>query len=158
MKLVFAGSFDPPTLGHIDIINRAANLSGELIVAIMINPAKPGMFTIEQRAELMSAAVSGINNVEIICWNGMLADLCRQYKIDAILRGVRGGLEFEAEKGRAAANAVLGGPDTIFISAAPELTHVNSTLVREILSFNGDVSGFVPGSEIDIIYKYLERS
>ena len=144
MRLVFPGSFNPPTLGHIDLIERAAKLGGELIVAVLYNPQKTYGVPAETRVKWLERCCSHLTNVRVTSHSGMLAELVKEVQADVILRGVRSVADYEEERSRAAANAAIGGTETLFLPARGEFQHICSNYVREILYFDGDISGFVP--------------
>jgi pantetheine-phosphate adenylyltransferase len=145
MKAIFPGSFDPVTLGHADVIRRAARLADELIVAVLVNPDKKTMFTTQERVEMLAAACAEWKNVRVVSFAGLLADLARREGATLIVRGVRGVAEFEAETAMAQANSLLlPGLETALLPAAAGLASVSSSLVRQIAAFGGDVAPFVP--------------
>jgi len=151
MIWIFPGSFDPPTLGHKDIIERAAAMCDELIVAVLINRNKQGMFSIEERKSMLEAIAKSIPNVRVISHSGLLADLYKELGAAAIVRGIRSGSDYEYERTQAEANARLGGVETVFLNTKPELACVSSAVVREILSFNGNISAFVDAETAETI-------
>jgi len=151
MIWIFPGSFDPPTLGHKDIIERAAALCDELVVAVLINRNKQGMFDVEERKKMLRDITAGIKNVRVISHSGLLAELYKELGAAAIVRGIRSGSDYEYERTQAEANARLGGVETVFLNTKPELACVSSAAVREILSFNGDISAFVDAKTAETI-------
>ncbi len=157
MKGIYPGSFDPPTAGHIDLINRAAALCDELVVAVMVNPSKAGAFTPEDRVEMLKKACSDLKNLKISFYFGMLSDIIKREHCDCIIRGVRNTADFEAEKDRAEANRRLSGAETLVLYADPAYSHISSSMVREILYFDGDITGFVPGEILDEVKRCYNR-
>ncbi len=152
MKAIFPGSFDPVTLGHMDVIRRGAQLADEIVVAVLVNPDKRSAFTMEERVGMLQAACEGIANVRVVSFTGLLVDLAKQKGAALIIRGVRGLAEFESETAMAQANAaLLPGLETVLLPAAAGLSGVSSSLVRQIAAFGGDVSAFVPGSALGAI-------
>ena len=142
---VYPGSFDPVTKGHLDIIQRAASIFDEVIVAILHNPAKTGLFPVEKRLELLSKACAHLTNVRMDCSEGLLVDYLRRNDVRVIVRGLRGMADFESESYMAQLNHQLASEvETLFLMTAPEHACVSSSAVREIGMFGGDVTPFVP--------------
>lgn len=142
---VYAGSFDPVTVGHEDIIRRAAKLCDKLYVTVMYNPAKTGCFTVAQRLEMLSRVCSDIPNVEVDAWSGLMVDYVRKMDADFVVRGVRGAADLESESSLAQINSrLLPGLETILLMAKPELSCISSSAVREAALFDADFSSFVP--------------
>ncbi|GAB3763904.1 pantetheine-phosphate adenylyltransferase [Microlunatus parietis] len=148
-RAVCPGSYDPITLGHLDVIGRAAGMFDELIVAIGHNPAKKGRFTVEERVELVAESCRDLPNVEAIQFTGLLVDLCRQRGIGTIVKGVRTGADLTYEFPMAQMNRRLTGVETVLLPSAPEWSFVSSSLVREISGYGGDVTAFVPRPVVD---------
>ena len=142
---VYAGSFDPVTVGHEDIIRRAAKLCDKLYVTVMYNPNKQGCFSVSQRVEMLSKVISDIPTVEVSAWDGLMVDYVRKMGADFVIRGIRGMRDLESERDLAELNArLLPGLETIFLLAKPELGCISSSAVREAALFNADYSSFVP--------------
>ncbi len=154
MRYVFPGSFDPVTIGHLDLIKRASAVCDELIVAIMVNPSKKGLIPFDERENLLKIACNDIKNVKICLSYGMLSDIIKEMECDAIVRGVRNLSDFEVEKDRAMLNKMLAGKDTILLYSKSEYSHISSSAVREILHFGGDISALVPGGLTERIKRY----
>ena len=156
-KAVCPGSFDPITNGHIDIIKRAASLFDEVTVLVVTNPDKKCVFSPEERCELISKAVEGIEGIKVDSFSGLLADYVKKNKISAIVKGIRSSSDFEYEFQMALANRSLA-PDaeTVFITADPSNMYVSSSLIRQIAGFGGDVSDFVPKNIVSEIEKRLK--
>lgn len=147
---VYAGSFDPVTLGHEDIICRAAMLCDRLLVTVMYNPAKKGCFTVEQRLELLRKLTRDLPNVEVDAWDGLLVNYVRKTGADFVVRGIRGAQDMESETNLAEVNRrLLPGLETVFLMTKPELACVSSSIVREAAIFNADFSPFVPSVILD---------
>lgn len=144
-KAIYPGSFDPVTLGHMDIIERAAGLFDKLYIGILINRKKKPLLSLEKRVEILKDAVSHLENVEIISFEGLLADYCKENQIHAVIRGVRGAADFEYELPMAQINQKLN-PDTqtVFLAATPEYSFVSSSAVKELASFGGDYKDMLP--------------
>ena len=142
---VYPGSFDPITVGHLDVIERAAALFDRVVVAVMHNPAKRGCFPVEQRLALIRASAGHLPNVTVDCWDGLTVDYVRQTGAVCLVRGLRGVSDFESESLLAQVNErLLPGLETVFLLSKPEHACVSSSVVREAASFGADVRGFVP--------------
>ena len=143
-RAVCPGSFDPVTNGHVDVIARAAGLYDELIVAVLVNPGKAGLFTVEERMELLRDAVAATPNVRVDSFQGLLVDYCRAHDVPVIVKGLRAVSDFEYELQMAQMNRELAGVETLFVPTAPQVGHLSSSLVKQIAQFGGDVSSLVP--------------
>ena len=144
---VYAGSFDPVTVGHEDIIRRAAKLCDKLYVTVMYNPAKTGCFTVAQRLDLLSRVCRDLPNVEVDAWSGLMVDYVRKMDANFVVRGVRGAADLEAESSLAQINSrLMPGLETVLLMAKPELGCISSSAVREAALFDADFSSFVPAS------------
>lgn len=156
---VFAGSFDPVTVGHEDIIRRAAKLCDRLLVTVMYNPAKSGCFSVEERLELLRKVTADIPNVETDAWNGLLVDYVRKTGADFVVRGVRGNADLENESNLAEVNRrLLPGLETVLLMTKPELACVSSTVVREAALFDADFSSFVPACILDDLKERFDKA
>ena len=154
-RVLFPGSFDPPTLGHIDLIRRAASIYDEVIVAVLVNIHKAGRYPMDRRVRMLEACCAGMRNVRAIGYDGLTVDLARSLDIRVILRGVRSAADFEYERGMAAANGMLyPGLETIMMLCSPGLEGISSSTVRELLDWGRPVNGFVP----DEVIPYLDLS
>ncbi len=139
------GSFDPVTLGHIDIIERAARHFDQIIVAVIRNPQKTGsLFSLEERQEMLKEVTSHLPNVRIEFFTGLLVEFAREHGADAIVKGLRAVSDFDYELQMAQMNQRLTGIDTFFLSTSPQYSFLSSSLVREVARFGGDVAGMVP--------------
>ncbi len=138
------GSFDPVTNGHVDVINRAAALYDELVVAVLVNPGKAGFFPVEERMELLRESVADLPNVRVDSFQGLLVDYCAANDIPVIVKGLRAVSDFEYELQMAQMNRELAGIDTLFVPTAPQVGHIASSLVKQIATLGGDVSRLVP--------------
>ncbi len=151
---VIPGSFDPLTLGHVDLIRRAAGIFDSVTVTVMVNKGKAGCIPYEDRVRLIRKACRGIPNVEVELWTGLLADYMRKYPGGVVVRGVRNSSEYENEQTAAAVNRRLyPGMETLLLPASDGWNEVSSSAVREIASFGGDYRPFVPGC----IYRELQK-
>lgn len=143
-RAVCPGSFDPVTNGHVDVINRAAALYDELVVAVLVNPGKAGLFSVEERMELLREAVTELPNVRVDSFQGLLVDYCTAHDVPVIVKGLRAVSDFEYELQMAQMNRELAGIETLFVPTAPQVGHLSSSLVKQIAQFGGDVSRLVP--------------
>jgi pantetheine-phosphate adenylyltransferase len=143
------GSFDPVTNGHIDIIGRAASLFDEVVVAVGVNKSKSRLFSAEERIEMLTEAVASWDNVVVDSFDGLLTDFCREHDVVAIVKGLRAVSDFDYELQMAQMNASLSEVDTVFVPTSPEYSFLASSLVKEVATFGGDVSGLVPGHVLD---------
>ena len=144
MICLFPGSFDPPTMGHIDLVRRAAKLFDRVIVAVMINPDKKPLFTAEERVDLIGRCTRDLKNVEARAGSGLTLDLAREMGADVLLRGLRGEGDAGFEAQLAAANRHVGGIDTVAMFTSPEYSYISSTIVRDVIRHGGDLKGLVP--------------
>ncbi|MBK7034819.1 MAG: pantetheine-phosphate adenylyltransferase [Chitinophagales bacterium] len=142
---VFPGSFDPITLGHVNIIERAMPLFDKIIIAIGVNSQKSGYFTLEQRMNWLQEIYGSTGNVVIESYEGLTVDFCKRQESKYILRGLRGVSDYEYERVIAQTNKTMYPEvETVFILSAPEFSHISSTIVREVLRHKGDISKLVP--------------
>lgn len=145
IRAVYPGSFDPVTNGHIDLIQRSAQVFGELIVAILENTEKTPLFSLEERVEMLTEAVSGINNVSLVTFRGLLVDFAQQIGASVIIRGIRAVSDYEYELQMALMNRRLSSTvETVFMIPAEAYSYLSSRLVKEISLFGGSVKGLVP--------------
>jgi len=153
---IYPGSFDPLTYGHIDIIERSKELCDKLIIAIAINSAKKPLFSVEERIEIINNCCMIKNNVEVVSFNSLLADYCKDNNVSFIIRGLRSTTDFEYEYTIAAANRKLAPEiETIFLVTKGENFFISSNIVKEIASYNGDVSALVPPFVEDKIHRKI---
>jgi pantetheine-phosphate adenylyltransferase len=148
-RAVCPGSFDPVTNGHVDVINRAARLYDELIVAVLVNPGKAGLFDVEERMALLRDAVAGLPNVRVDSFQGLLVDYCRAHDVPVIVKGLRAVSDFDYELQMAQMNSSLADVETVFVPTSPEYSFLASSLVKEVANFGGDVSKLVPPLVLD---------
>ena len=142
---IFPGSFDPPTLGHVDLIGRAARVFDVVVVALLKNSSKQPMFSLDERAEMLRSITAGVQGVEVDVFDGLLVDYARRRGAVAIVRGVRNAADLGYEMELAGTNRHLNAAvETIFLAPAGQYAHISSTLVREIAGFGGPVRGLVP--------------
>ncbi|WP_239311303.1 MULTISPECIES: pantetheine-phosphate adenylyltransferase [unclassified Frankia] len=152
-KAVCPGSFDPVTNGHLDIIGRASRLFDEVVVAVLINKSKANLFTVDERIELIREAAREHSNVLVESSHGLLVDFCRARGIQAIVKGLRAVSDFDYELQMAQMNHSLAGVETLFMSTNPQYAFLSSSLVKEVATYGGDVSGLVP----DLVLKQLRE-
>ncbi len=139
------GSFDPVTLGHLDIIERAAQHFDTLIVAVIRNPQKTAsLFTLEERQELLSECLAHLANIKIEFFKGLLVEFAKEHGAQAIVKGLRAVSDYEYEMQMAQMNQRLSGIDTFFLATSPQYSFLSSSLVKEVARFGGDVSSMVP--------------
>ena len=153
MKLAICpGSFDPVTIGHLDIIGRARKIFDHVIVAVMVNPEKHTMFTTEERIALIQKCTKDMEDVEVVSFDGLLADYAKMRGATAIVKGVRAMSDFEYEFQQALTNRKLNPElETVFMITRAENMFLSSSIVKQIASFGGDVSNFVPACILDDI-------
>lgn len=144
-KALCPGSFDPPTNGHIDVIERAARYFDSVVVAVIENPTKEALFSFDQRKEMLGETLSHLDNVEISSFHGLLVDFARDHGIHVIVKGLRAVSDFEYELQMAQMNAALSpGLDTLFVTANPSWAFLSSSLVKQVAKYGGAVDGMVP--------------
>ena len=156
-RAVCPGSFDPVTNGHVDVIQRAAGLYDELVVAVLVNPGKAGFFPVGERMDLLREAVADLPNVTVDSFEGLLVDYCRAHALPVIVKGLRAVSDFEYELQMAQMNRELAGIETLFVPTAPQVGHLSSSLVKQIATFGGDVSRFVPKAVNDRLIERARR-
>ena len=140
---VCPGSFDPVTNGHLDVFARAAAQYDEVVVAVLVNSTKSGLFSIDERMELIRQSVAPLGNVRVDSFHGLLADYCTRNSVTAIVKGLRAVSDFDYELQMAQMNKQLG-VETMFVATNPEFSFLSSSIVKEVAKFGGDVSNLVP--------------
>ena len=158
MKAIYAGSFSPPTNGHMDIIVRAAQVFDEVIVAVLSQAAKQYLFSTEQRERMLKKATAGIQNVRVVSGEGLLVDLMKREGADVIVRGLRGSEDLPFEMQMAQANRLIGGVETVFLTSRPEYSMISSTIVRDCASHGAPIDRMVPKEIIQEIYDVYGKS
>lgn len=141
---VFPGTFDPFTVGHMSIVRRGLELLDEVVVAIGINDSKRALYTVEQRMQMLQDLFAGNPRVKVVAYDDLTVDVARRCGAEFILRGIRTVSDFEYEKTIADVNRKISGVETILLFTEPELAHVSSSVVRELLRFGHDVTDFIP--------------
>jgi len=157
-RAVCPGSFDPVTNGHLDIIGRAAALYDEVVVGVLINKSKAGLFPVEERMELLRGSTSEYGNVTVESFHGLLVDFCRTHEIPVIVKGLRAVSDFDYELQMAQMNHSLAGVETVFMSTNPTYSFLSSSLVKEVATWGGDVSGLVPPSVLERLQAKIRDS
>lgn len=147
-KAIFPGSFDPITLGHVDIINRGVTLFDEIIVAVGENSSKDYMFSLEQRINFIKVKFKNNPKVRVMNYSGLTVDFCKEIGVDFIMRGLRSPADFEFEKDIALTNRHLSKLETIFLLTSSQTSFISSSIVREIIKHGGDFKKLVPNSVI----------
>ncbi|HKE50542.1 MAG TPA: pantetheine-phosphate adenylyltransferase [Actinomycetes bacterium] len=154
-RVVCPGSFDPVTNGHLDVIERASKLYDEVVVAVLVNVNKSGLFSVDERIELLDQVTKGYGNVTVTSFHGLLVDFCREHDIPAIIKGLRAVSDFDYELQMAQMNHSLSGVETLFVATNPLYSFLSSSLVKEVATYGGDVSGLVPDVVFDRIREKL---
>lgn len=152
MKAIYAGSFSPPTLGHLDIISRAAGLFDELVVAVLSQAEKRYLFSVEERLEMLRTVTREIPNIRVISDHGLLVDVVRREGADVIVRGLRNSADLLFEMQMAEANRKIGGVETVFLGCEPQYSMISSTIVRDCASHGAPIDSMVPEEIIEKIY------
>lgn len=148
-KAVYPGSFDPVTIGHLDIVERASQLFDEVTVAILTNPAKRPLLTLEVRLRLIQEATAHLRNVQVDSFSGLLVDYAKRIGAHAVVRGIRGAQDFDVEVNMAHMNRQLDEEvTTVFLAAKPEYSYISSSLVKDIAWHGGDITRFVPSCAV----------
>ncbi|QIM66985.1 pantetheine-phosphate adenylyltransferase [Mannheimia granulomatis] len=144
-KVIYAGTFDPITNGHLDVIRKASLLFSEVIVAVAENSSKQPLFSLDERVQLVKESCAELGNIEVVGFSGLLADFAKSHNAKALIRGIRGADDIDYEIQLAQLNQKLSGSlETIFFPPSVEWRYLSSTMVREIYRHHGDISQFVP--------------
>ncbi len=153
-RAIYPGSFDPVTFGHIDMIERSAKIVDELVVAVLNNSAKNPLFSVEERVSMLKDIASHVPNVKIQFFDGLLIDYAKKIGATIIIRGLRAVPDFEYELQIAQTNRIVSSEiDTVFLTTSLEYAYLSSTIVKEVASYGGDISHFVPEQLIPQIYE-----
>ena len=152
-KAIYAGSFDPITNGHLDIINRAAKQYDTLVIGVIANPSKMPKFTLDERKKMISEVTCHLGNVEVTGFSGLLADYVNNNGFDVVIRGLRATTDFEYEIQMAQMNARLykDNIETIFLMTSPNYSFISSNLINEVHKLGGNVSGLVPDEILEVM-------
>jgi len=147
LHVLIPGTYDPPTLGHVDLVRRAARLFDRVTLGLAVHPTKTSLFEEQERLELLLECVNELSGIQVVRLEGLVVDACEELGCDAIVRGVRNGTDYTYEAQMAGTNrALLGRIDTLLLATSPDVSHITSTLVRQIAGMGGDVSSLVPPS------------
>ena len=156
-KAIYPWSFDPVTLGHVDIIRRSTEIVDELIVAVLTNSAKNPLFSVEERVNMIKEITADIPKVKVESFSGLLVDFAKENDANIIVRGLRAVTDFEYELQISQMNrTIYPKVDTMFLTTSLEYAYLSSTIVKEVASYGGDISHFVPECIIDRIYKKFQ--
>jgi pantetheine-phosphate adenylyltransferase len=153
-RCVCPGSFDPVTNGHLDVISRASELYDEVVVAVLVNKSKASLFSVDERIKLLRDVTAPLGNVMVDSFRGLLVDFCRDRGIPAIVKGLRAVTDFDYELQMAQMNYRLTGVETLFVATNPDYSFLSSSLVKEVATHGGDVSGLVPD---EVLRRLVER-
>ena len=156
-RAVCPGSFDPVTNGHLDIISRASKLFDEVVVAVLINKSKQGLFTVDERMDMLREVCAEFPNVKVDAFHGLLVNFCRERDIIAIVKGLRAVSDFDYELQMAQMNSSLAPVETVFVPTSPTYSFLASSLVKEVAAYGGDVSGLVPEKVLPLLTERLEE-
>lgn len=158
IRAIYPGSFDPVTLGHLDIIRRASRTVDELIVGVLNNGGKTPLFTIDERVSMLEEVTAGLPNVKVMSFSGLLVDFARQTEATIVVRGLRAISDFEYELQMAQTNHKLNPRvDTMFLATGLEYSYLSSTIVKEVAFFGGDISEFVPEPVIGRVREKVQK-
>jgi len=155
---VCPGSFDPVTMGHLDVFERASRMSDQVIVAVLINKIKESLFTVEERIEMLTEATAHLPNVTVDSFYGLLVDYCKDHEVNAIVKGLRAVSDFDYELQMAQMNYRLTQVETCFISTNPLYSYLSSSLVKDVATHGGDVSGLVPEAVLKRLHGKLSST
>ncbi|TYC48049.1 pantetheine-phosphate adenylyltransferase [Weissella muntiaci] len=156
-KVVFPGSFDPFTNGHLDVVRRAANLFDEVVIAVGTNKSKQYMFSAEEKIALIEATVSNLENVKVVEMSGLAVEFVKALGAQTMVRGLRNQTDYQYERDIAEMNYQLGGVETVFLMARPENQNISSSILKEVASFGADISNLVPDPVAEALAERYKR-
>ena len=155
---IYPGSFDPITLGHLNIVKRAAQVFEKVVVCVMVNSAKRPTFSLEERVEMIRKVTARFPNVEVASWDGLLAEYASRYESAVVVKGLRAMSDFEAEFQMALVNKRINPSlETLFLTASEKYTYMSSTIVKEMASYGADISEFVPREILGAVVEKLKE-
>jgi pantetheine-phosphate adenylyltransferase len=157
-RCVCPGSFDPVTNGHLDVVERASRLYDEVTVAVLVNASKAGLFEVPERIEMLQEVTTGLGNVKVDSFQGLLVDYCRERDIPVVVKGLRAVSDFDYELQMSQMNNRLTGIETLFVATNPEYSFLSSSLVKEVAKWGGDVAGLVPDAVLPRLRARLDRT
>jgi pantetheine-phosphate adenylyltransferase len=156
-RAVCPGSFDPVTNGHLDIVSRASTLFDEVVVAVLINKSKQSLFSVDERMDMLREVCAQFPNVKVDAFHGLLVNFCRDRDIIAIVKGLRAVSDFDYELQMAQMNSSLAPVETVFVPTSPAYSFLASSLVKEVATYGGDVSGLVPEQVLPLLTARLRE-
>lgn len=154
-RAVVPGSFDPVTLGHLDIITRTASLFDHVVVGVLVNESKRALFSVDERMDMIERAAGAVPNLTVAAFSGLLVDFCARHEAAVVVKGLRAASDLDAEVQMAYMNAHLSGVETMLLPTSPSLSFVSSSLVKEVARLGGDVSGLVSAHVSDRLQRRL---
>jgi pantetheine-phosphate adenylyltransferase len=156
-KAVVPGSFDPVTVGHVDVISRAAALFDQVVVAVLVNESKRTLFTVDERIDMITRSTAELSNLTVTSFSGLLVDFCDQHAAAVVVKGLRAPVDLDLELQMAQMNAHLSAVETVLLPTRPSLSYVSSSLVKEVARLGGDVTGLVPAPALHPLRTRLHR-
>ncbi|WIM95491.1 pantetheine-phosphate adenylyltransferase [Actinoplanes oblitus] len=157
-RAVCPGSFDPVTNGHLDIVGRASRLFDEVIVGVLINQSKSGLFTIDERLEMLSEVTAPYRNVRVMAFHGLLVDFCRDQGAEVVVKGIRAVSDFDYELQMAQMNIGLSAVETLFMPTNPLYSFLSSSLVKDVVKWGGDASAYLPDPVLARLVSRLKQN
>jgi pantetheine-phosphate adenylyltransferase len=159
VKALYPGTFDPPTNGHVDLIQRGSRIFDHLIVAVLNNPGKNPLFTVPERVEMLEEATRALTNVSVATFNGLMVEFAREHAASAVLRGIRAISDYEYEFQMALMNRRLAPEiETVFLQPAGRYSFVSSRMLKEVFAFGGDITGLVPPNVLKRLRNRMNKS